>query len=238
MKRLDRILTDLTERALLSSDQAGHIRRLAFEGDDTPLRVIIRQGVIDQQVLAGELSRLFSLQRATEWPDRHVLPNALSLRFMRERHVLPATTDGGKLIVILSDPTDEKTLSAIRLAADMELEVRIASDDEVTAAIERLEQVQSDASEVTLSTPGAEDDDTLKDLALDAPAIDLLNRLFREASSVRATDPHIEAARGHTTVRRRVDGLPAEVERLPTALGRAAVSRLKILTNLDIAEKR
>ena len=238
MKRLDRILTDLTERALLSSEQVGHIRRLAFEGDDTPLRVMIRQGVIDQQVLAGELSRLFSLQRATEWPDRHVLPNALSLRFMRERHVLPATTDGGKLTVILSDPTDEKTLSAIRLAADMELEVRIASDDEVTAAIERLEQVQSDASEVTLSTPGAEEDDTLKDLALDAPAIDLLNRLFREASSVRATDLHIEAARGHTTVRRRVDGLLAEVERLPTALGRAAVSRLKILTNLNIAEKR
>ncbi|WP_395662800.1 GspE/PulE family protein [Aestuariivirga sp.] len=88
------------------------------------------------------------------------------------------------------------------------------------------------------STPGAEDDDTLKDLALDAPAIDLLNRLFREASSVRATDLHIEAARGHATVRRRVDGLLAEVERLPTALGRAVVSRLKILTNLNIAEKR
>ncbi len=223
---------------MLSSEQAVQIRRLASEGGDTPLRVMIRQGVIDQQVLAGELSRLLNLPRAREWPDRHVLPNAVSLRFMRERHVLLASTDGGKLTVILSDPTDERTLSAIKLAADMEIDVRIASDDEVTAAIERLEQVQSDASEVHPSSPGAEDDDTLKDLALDAPAIDLLNRLFREASSVRATDLHIESARGHVTVRRRVDGLLAEVERLPTALGRAAVSRLKILTNLNIAEKR
>ena len=78
----------------------------------------------------------------------------------------------------------------------------------------------------------------MKDLALDAPVIDLLNRLFREASSARATDLHIEPARGSVGVRRRVDGLLAEVERLPVALGRAAVSRLKILTNLNIAEKR
>jgi general secretion pathway protein E len=68
--------------------------------------------------------------------------------------------------------------------------------------------------------------------------IDLLNRIFREVSTVRATDLHIEPSRNYVAVRRRVDGRLSEVERLPAQLGRAAVSRLKILTNLNIAEKR
>ena len=115
---------------------------------------------------------------------------------------------------------------------------RLAADDQLLAAIERLEQGDAAAGNPAAPANGAEDDDTLKDLALDAPVIDLLNRLFREASSVRATDLHVEPARDHVIVRRRVDGLLAEVERLPVTLGRAAVSRLKILTNLNIAERR
>lgn len=235
---MDKILTDLAGRGLLSPEQAGRIRSLAADGRDTPVRVLIRQGMVDQQVLAAELSRASGFRLATEWPSRQVLPEAVSLRFMRERHVLPAAVEGGTLTVIVSDPTDESTLAALRLAAGMDLSLRIAADDQLLAAIERLEQGDDAAGSLSAPGSGAEDDDTLKDLALDAPVIDLLNRLFREASSVRATDLHVEPARHHVIVRRRVDGLLAEVERLPVTLGRAAVSRLKILTNLNIAERR
>ena len=175
---------------------------------------------------------------AVEWPGRRVLPEAVSLRFMRERHVLPVAAGDGRLSVIVSDPTDEATLAGLRLAAGMELSLLIAADDQILAAIERLEQGAEEGAGPASAAGSAEDDDTLKDMALDAPVIDLLNRLFREASSARATDLHVEPARGHVAVRRRMDGLLAEVERLPVALGRAAVSRLKILTNLNIAEKR
>ena len=68
--------------------------------------------------------------------------------------------------------------------------------------------------------------------------IDLVNRLFREASAARATDLHIEPARGRVLVRRRVDGLMQEAASLPPELGRATVSRIKILTGLNIAERR
>ena len=235
---LDKILGDLTGRGLLPAEQAERIRSLAADGRDTPVRVLIRQGMVDQQVLAAELSRTYGLGLATDWPSRQVLPESVSLRFMRERHVLPAAADGDTLTVIVSDPTDETTLSALRLAAGMDLSLRVAAEDQLLAAIERLEQGDAGAGNPASPGSGGEDDDTLKDLALDAPVIDLLNRIFREASSVRATDLHIEPARSHVIVRRRVDGLLAEVERLPVALGRAAVSRLKILTNLNIAERR
>ncbi len=232
------LLGDLTKRALLTAQQADRILNLAADGRHTAVRLLIREGLVDQQVLATELGRLMGLPLATDWPARQVLPEAVSLRFMRERHVVAAAVEAGRLTVILSDPTDEATLSALRLASGLELSLQVAGDDQILAGIERLEQ-GGDASEgAALSGNTAEDDDTLKDMALDAPVIDLLNRLFRETSTARATDLHVEPGRAHVTVRRRVDGLLAEVERLPVALGRAAVSRLKILTNLNIAEKR
>ena len=232
------LLEGLTTHAVLPREQADRIRSLASEGRDTTVRLIIREGIVDQQVLATELSRLSGHPLATDWPSRHVLPESVSLRFMRERHVLPAAADEGRLTVILSDPTDEATLTALRLAAGMVLSLRIAADDQILAGIERLERGQGLPDGPASAKGPVEDDDTMKDLALDAPVIDLLNRLFRESSTARATDLHIEPARGYVVVRRRVDGLLAEVERLPVAIGRAAVSRLKILTNLNIAERR
>ena len=235
---MNSFLADIAGRGLIPLEQAASLAKLSGDGQDTVVRQLIRQGVVDQQTLATELSRYFAHPMAAQWPDTHVLPDAISLRFMRERHVLPVGIEEGRLAVILSDPTDERTLSALRLAAGLEIAPLIAADDQILAAIERLSQDESARAESAQPGGVAEDDEILKDLALDAPVIDLLNRIFREVSTVRATDLHIEPARTYVAVRRRVDGRLHEVERLPSQLGRAAVSRLKILTNLNIAEKR
>ena len=231
------LLSDLSRRALISDEQAALIVGQAAEGRDTEVRLLLRQGLVDQQVLATELGRVFDLPIATRWPSERVLPDAISLRFMRERHVLPVSVQADTLAVIVSDPSDEATLAALRLASGRDLSLSLGTDNQILSAIERLDEGRADAGQASESF-GTDDDDTLKDLALDAPVIDLVNRLFREASAARATDLHIEPARGYVIVRHRVDGLLEERERLSSELGRAAVSRLKILTNLNIAEKR
>lgn len=230
------LLSDLSKRALISNEQAADIVGQAATSRETEIRLLLRQGLVDQQVLATELGRLFDLPVATRWPSARVLPDAISLRFMRERHVLPVAVEGDRLSVIVSDPSDETSLAALRLASGLELSLSLGTDNQILSAIERLDEGR--ATEQAGSSAGTDDDDTLKDLALDAPVIDLVNRLFREASAARATDLHIEPARGYVIVRHRVDGLLEERERLSSELGRAAVSRLKILTNLNIAEKR
>lgn len=231
------LLSDLSKRALISQEQAAQILGQAADGRDTEIRLLLRLGIVDQQVLATELGRVFDLPVATTWPSERVLPDAISLRFMRERHVLPVAVKGDTLSVIVSDPSDEATLNALRLASGMDLALSLGTDNQILSAIERLDEGRG-TGEQSGSASAGEDDDTLKDLALDAPVIDLVNRLFREASAARATDLHIEPARGYVIVRHRVDGLLEERERLGNELGRAAVSRLKILTNLNIAEKR
>jgi len=230
------LLSDLSKRALISNEQAADIVGQAATSRETEIRLLLRQGLVDQQVLATELGRVFDLPIATRWPSARVLPDAISLRFMRERHVLPVAVEGERLSVIVSDPSDEASLAALRLASGLELSLSLGTDNQILSAIERLDEGR--ATEQAGSSAGTDDDDTLKDLALDAPVIDLVNRLFREASAARATDLHIEPARGYVIVRHRVDGLLEERERLSSELGRAAVSRLKILTNLNIAEKR
>jgi general secretion pathway protein E len=230
------LLSDLSKRALISNEQAADIVGQAATSRETEIRLLLRQGLVDQQVLATELGRVFDLPVATRWPSARVLPDAISLRFMRERHVLPVAVEGDRLSVIVSDPSDEASLAALRLASGLELSLSLGTDNQILSAIERLDEGR--ATEQAGGSAGTDDDDTLKDLALDAPVIDLVNRLFREASAARATDLHIEPARGYVIVRHRVDGLLEERERLSSELGRAAVSRLKILTNLNIAEKR
>jgi general secretion pathway protein E len=161
---------------------------------------------------------------------------------MREHHVLPLKADLHSITVAVSDPADQAVLNAIRIASERKLDLRIATESQIVSRIERLLEDPSGRAGQRLDgidpRGTAEDEEQIKDLALDAPVIDLVNRLFREASAARATDLHIEPARGRVMVRRRVDGMLQEAGVLPSDFGRAAVSRIKILTQLNIAERR
>jgi len=202
-----------------------------------------QSGYVDQLALASELARHFKVKQIEEgeWPPGEVLPDRISRRFIREHHVLPLAADERSIVVAVSDPTDGNVLGAIRVASERDVEVRLATDSQIMSRIEHLLEQKTNGQDQAAALDGAvsdEDEAHLKDLALDAPVIDLVNRLFREASAARSTDLHVEPARGKVLVRRRIDGLLQEAASLPPELGRAAVSRIKILTGLNIAERR
>ncbi|MCB1379287.1 MAG: type II/IV secretion system protein [Alphaproteobacteria bacterium] len=237
---MEAIIEALRQSAQISPEQAEAIRLAEGKGQETLVQLIHRLGRVDQQILAVELAQHFGCPQVTasDWPPTRVLPDRISLRFMREHHVMPLRADDDQLTVAVSDPSDAGMLNALRLASGRKLRLMIATDSQILSAIERLDSGQMDRTQAAGQTGGGDDDEHLADLALDAPVIDLVNRLFREASAARATDIHIEPARGRVVVRRRVDGMLRETERLPPDLGRAAVSRIKILTQLNIAERR
>ena len=237
-------LDDLSSRGLLSPDQSVRLQRAVAQEKISPIRLIYRLGLVDQQALASELARHFGIRaiEEQEWPAAAVLPQAISGRFMREHRVLPVSADDRTVTVAVSDPADHAVIDAIRLASERKVELRIATESQIMSRIERLLEgrgaVPAAAGLGPSGSASDEDEAHLKDLALDAPVIDLVNRLFREASAARATDLHIEPARGKVVVRRRVDGMLQEAGVLPPDIGRAAVSRVKILTQLNIAERR
>ena len=228
----------LVGRRLITAEQRAAVARAAADSGASPVRLMIRLGLIDQQVLAVELARHFRIRPVedADWPTSMVLPDRISPRFMREHHVLPLGADARTIAIAVSDPADQVLLDRISIATERTLELRIATESQITSRIERL--VDGTSAEPASTAASEGDDDQIKDLALDAPVIDLVNRLFREASAARATDLHIEPSRTRVVVRRRVDGMLHEAGVLPVDLGRAAVSRIKILSQLNIAERR
>ncbi len=236
-------LDSLKKRGLITPEQLARLQRATSQDSESPIRSLSRLGYVDQQVLAAELSRHFGIRPLEDgdWPDAPVLPDRISPRFMREHHVLPLRADTKSITVAVSDPANQAVLDAIRIASERKLDLRIATESQIVSRIERLLEPQvngESANDGAIVRTSAEDEEQIKDLALDAPVIELVNRLFREASSARSTDLHIEPARGRAIVRRRVDGMLQEAGILPSEVGRAAVSRIKILTQLNIAERR
>jgi general secretion pathway protein E len=236
---VQQFLNHLRERGLLTPEQSDRLARGQLQSGDSLVASINRLGIIDQQALAAELARFFNLTPVvdTDWPDAMVLPERISPRFMRENHVLPLRADAHSITIAMADPEDHATLTAIRISSERKVDIRIATESQIASRVERLMDGQQD-KHVTALNGQSDEDEQIKDLALDAPVIDLVNRLFRDASSARATDLHIEPSRGRVVVRRRVDGMLQEANVLEPTLGRAAVSRIKILTQLNIAERR
>jgi general secretion pathway protein E len=239
---VQKFLESLTERGLITPQQLSRLIKSAAEDGGTPVRAISRLGYLDQQVLVSELSRHFRIPvlDEKEWPKAQVLPDRISARFMRENHVLPLRADAQRVTVAVADPADSAVKAAIEIACERPVELRLAPEGQIVSRIEKLLDGVSGgaAPEGAIGAAAGEDEEHLKDMALDAPVIDLVNRLFREASAARATDLHIEPARGRVVVRRRVDGMLMEAGVLPPDIGKAAVSRIKILTQLNIAERR
>jgi general secretion pathway protein E len=238
------LLEGLLQRGLISAEELARLVKIQSEGGETAVRALEKLGFVDPRTLALEISRHFGmpLLRDEEWPNSILLADRISPRFMRDHRVLPVRVEPGYLMLVISDPEDTATLSALRIASERQIDLRISTVGEIVSRIEQLLKGHEDSLD-SASASGAtevneEDVDHIKDLALEAPVIDFVDRAFREAVAARATDLHIEPSRGRVTLRRRIDGILFEAGTLAPDFGKAVVSRVKILSHLNIAERR
>jgi general secretion pathway protein E len=168
------------------------------------------------------------------------LAGKFSRRFLIESVVFPfADTDGSKLA--MADPTDTAALRAAEIVLGGRVDVVVASFEDIATVLgERLGDDEVDGADAAEAGPAHSDDDieSLRDLASGAPVVRALNDLFERAVELRASDIHVEPGRSGLVLRMRVDGLlrtvPAPLDALPQAL----ISRIKILSGLNIAERR
>lgn len=129
----------------------------------------------------------------------------------------------------------------IRFAVDAQISFRRGSDDEVRRLLRHWRAELSptlESGEEELFVSGFDDDESLKDLASEAPIIRLVNHLFARALDLDASDIHFEPNENTLDVRCRVDGIMTRIERLPIKIHTAVASRLKLMARLDIGEKR
>ncbi len=210
-------------------------------------QILVRLGLVAEKDIANSLVERFGyrLLTAEQFPQEPVLDeDVISKAFMREQQVVPIADDETTLQVAMLDPADDFIVRALAMATGREIEPLLALSTDLENAYERLygagaaqREADEALTESALST-GVDDVERLRDMASEAPVIRLVNSVFSRALDTRASDIHIEPFEHHLSIRFRIDGVLQEVETPSAQLAPAVISRLKILSKLNIAERR
>jgi general secretion pathway protein E len=211
------------------------------------LTLLVRLGLVSERDLAGAQSKLLQIPLCGEkdYPESAPEVDSISVRFMKQQHLVPIRVHGDSLEVVMADPQNPTTLKALRMASGLEVHPLVGISSEIDNTIERFFGGGRSAMGQIAEGLGDEDDYTdeenvehLRDLASEAPVIRLVNLILQRAVEARASDIHIEPFENRLKVRYRVDGVLQEVEAPPARSTAAVISRVKIMAKLNIAERR
>jgi type IV pilus assembly protein PilB len=218
--------------------------------------ILVRLGCISEDQLAAFLSRQYGIPSITLTQldvDTEVL-RLVPAHIAKKYEVLPVKRAGNTLTLAMSDPTNVMALDDVEFMTTLQVVPVVAPQGAIRKAIERMYEVQgSGLTEVISELEAAEadvevveDEDTwskldifeLKESADEAPVVRLINMIFVDAIRRGASDIHLEPYEKVFRVRFRMDGVLHEIMTPPKRLEAALTSRVKIMANLDIAERR
>jgi type IV pilus assembly protein PilB len=228
------------------------VARQAIEAARTagrpPERLLIDQGAITADQLSRAVAERYGLDHVdlSAYQVDMAAANLISVNTARRYGALPVGfVDKGTLLVAMADPTNVLAVDDIQIATALDCRVAVAAEEDIEALIGRLNTLQSAVSEaVTEGEAAAAEEDELADVAdmevsaEDAPVIKLVYSILGQAVGEGASDVHFEPGEGEMRVRFRVDGVLREAAHVPKRMVNAVVSRVKIMSDLNIAEKR
>ncbi len=207
-------------------------------------RVLVEEGLVDEADLVRALAKhigieFVDLNAVTVDPAAAALvPESLARRYA----ALPIGFEDDALIVAMADPANVLAIDDIRALTGRDVIPRVATRSDVERSIGGVAGLEDSVSD--LAEFAADDDIEAQDLASveasteDAPVVKLVNMLISKAAADRASDIHIEPTERDLRVRYRIDGVLHEIMRTPRSIMNAVVSRLKIMADIDIAERR
>jgi len=234
----------------LQEEQVCQLRDAYFM-EGLPLADAFEQiSVTDENRILRVLSEHFGipLLEREDYPEKPVLLEGVSMVFLRKHAVLPIQIDSGKVKVVVNNPLNLPVLNLLGgYFADMKLSLCLGQREEIRTAIDRLygtaareaeEQSRSGEGAVLNGSAFEEDLEHLRGLAQEAPIVRLVNVLISRALDMRASDIHFEPFERSFQVRCRVDGVLFDLDQPQKSMQAAIVSRLKLMANLNIAERR
>ena len=220
-------------------------------------QVLLELGLINEEALTKAIAQQFELEYIN-LDQTTIKPDALKLipeDIIRRHNVLPLGMDNGKLRLIISDSLDLDAMDVVRFRLNTELECCLASPSKIRSYIQNSQDKPEnkeeddrlkhsiDATAAELAEAGHElQAEALKAQAKgiidDGPVVKLVNLIIDNAYYMRASDVHVEPMADRVRIRYRVDGVCLEKDNIPKSMQPQIVTRLKILSGMDIAEKR
>ncbi len=240
MKHLGVILVE--DGALTETDLAEALDVQRERGDSLG-RTLVELGMVTETQLVRALASQVDLDfvELTDFPVDRAAVALVPDTIARRHGALPIAFDGENLKVAMSNPGNVVAVDDLRAFTGMKVTPVVATHDDVMAAIDRY--CRSDAELQDLQGELGEEEtvdlDKIGDVIEDeAPIVRFVNLLVTQAIQDRASDIHIEPAEKDVVIRYRIDGVLHEMQRAPKATQNSVISRIKILSDIDIAERR
>jgi type IV pilus assembly protein PilB len=214
--------------------------------DDQAILQLLDQGVVTQSQLASARAAQAGLPyvELLEYPVDRIAVALVPAAMCRRHEVLPIGIAGDYLMVAMVDPGDVFALDDVRAASKMQARAVVAERGDLRAAIDRYLRADNEISDLTSAM---EEESGSKEVALsdsseahedDAPIVRFVNLLISQGIQDKASDIHIEPGEHDMGVRYRIDGVLHEMQAAPKAIQNGVISRLKIMADIDIAERR
>ena len=228
----------LVETELVSEDQIADARAVSRR-EGTPLeRVLVRDGI----VLASELAAMLALYTGVPLVDLgsqsidSEAVRAIPEDVARKYHVLPVQAESGRLAVAMVNPADMAVRQDLATFTNKTIEPVIATADDIREHIDLAYRITQDLTDLDLED-GAEAKITAGVLR-DSPPAKVIDLLMRQALQDRASDIHVEPEEDRVRIRFRIDGILHDIMNLPLEMLPTIISRLKIMSGMNIAERR
>jgi general secretion pathway protein E len=229
------------QRGLVAAETLSRARTVQAETGERLDAVLTRLGLVSEAALAQAIAAAtgFKLATAEDFPPEAVKLDSLSPRFLRDVKAVPLKATERDVEVAFVDPLDPYAPGALAFALERNVLARVARASDLETALDRLYGTPDRGEHEAADNEADEADlERLKDLASDAPIVRAVNNLIVRAAEARASDIHVEPTEDAVQIRFRVDGILREQESLPVQLRSAFISRIKVMSGLNIAERR
>ena len=213
--------------------------------DDAHVRELVTGGIVSESQVASARAAQLGLPFVdlTDYPVDNSAVALVPVALLRRHEVLPIGRDGDRLLLAMADPRDVLALDDIRAAVKMQARPVVAERGDLLAALDRFVRSDSELSELTVAmieenTPSGDLVPVTEQAEDDAPIVRFVNLLISQAIQDHASDIHIEPGEHQLGVRYRIDGVLHEMQSAPKSIQNGVISRLKIMSEIDIAERR
>jgi type IV pilus assembly protein PilB len=234
----------LIDDGLITQEQLDAARGESENSGKSLGRILIDLGLVGESALVKALATQIGLpfmdlsDFQIDLTAAQSIPQSLAKRYT----ALPIAFEEEVLVVAMSDPGNVFAVDDIRTLTGRDIRIVVATRTDIADAVERVSRVDAEVGDLAASaaaeTADLDDVSALKESVDEAPIVKLVNLLITQAVNDRASDIHIEPQERDVRIRYRIDGVLHEVMRSPKSIQNGVLSRLKIMADIDIAERR
>jgi type IV pilus assembly protein PilB len=245
-RRSHGFVTDvLVELGYVAQERVQQAIEEARSAGAPPEALLLTQGAINDDQLSRAIAERYGLDHLdlSAYQVDMAAANLISVNTARRYRALPVGfVDKATLLVAMADPTNVLAVDDIQIATGLDCKVAVAPEEDIEALVSRLNTLQSAVSEAI--NEDEQEEEGLAEVsdfevsAEDAPVIKLVYSILGQAVGEGASDIHFEPGEGEMRVRFRIDGVLREAAHVPKRMISAVISRVKIMSDLNIAEKR